>query len=184
MDRVKKFYRIRDKNTGKFWQTKKGKCEWAGRGHASNAYNCDTGKHFRDQNDLEIVELEFSLVDSTSLSKFSPQYHQLINSKQLKEFQHIKIDEKELWSLDATIAEFVVPRLELMLENLGHYPGTDECPDMETYANIINHILDSLRILRNCYSTYLVDFNNDPEFHKYFKDGLKLFAEYLPTFWD
>lgn len=62
--------------------------------------------------------------------------------------QHGKyINPKDTWSLDYTIAEFVLPRLKLFKEKTLGYPGTGEANTPEKWDAILDKIILSFELI-------------------------------------
>lgn len=82
-----------------------------------------------------------------------------------------KIDPKELWNLDATIAKFVLPRLKLFKENLNGYPAD---LSFEKWGEILDKMIYSMeKVYKNC---------TDEDVK--IQEGLDLFAKYFRSLWD
>jgi len=114
------------------------------------------------------VKLDFSL--SGEIKKDDPR--QEIWKKQREERG---FDDTELWNLDATIAEFILPRLKRFRDIVVGYPGNLNSQD-EWYA-ILDKMIKALEITT---SNMKLLSNKD---HDSQEEGLKLFAEYFNHLW-
>ena len=83
-------------------------------------------------------------------------------------------DDRDTWSLDHTIAEFVEPRLKRFKEICGCTPGslTDD-----EWINILNKMIRAFEL--SAKGNWIL---SDKE-RKEMKEGLKLFAEWFDFLW-
>jgi hypothetical protein len=85
-------------------------------------------------------------------------------------------DDTELWSLDITIAEFVLPRLKAFRDKLiSTYPGN---MSIEGWRDILQSMIDGFEIIAK--EDFLVDKKKERKARK----AVKLFAEYYFHLWD
>ena len=83
-------------------------------------------------------------------------------------------DESETWSLDSTIAKFILPRLKVLKDVKAGYPAH---LTMENWDNILQKMIDAFAIYSNdCCRP------NDEEEDK-INEGLDLFREYFRHLW-
>ena len=91
---------------------------------------------------------------------------------------HEIFDDSELWSLDYTMACFILPRLKKLKETKSSYPGELDSP--EAWAAIMQKMIDAFEAI--------VDDDRYPAGSMKQKEtiegGLKLFAEYFQNLWD
>lgn len=88
-------------------------------------------------------------------------------------------DESDLWSLDDTIAKFVLPRLKDFRANAGSYP--DSLDSAKEWEDILDKMIYSFE-----YHASDRKYSFDPkdiEDRVKAKEGLKLFAEYFGHLW-
>ena len=82
-------------------------------------------------------------------------------------------DESETWSLDCTIAEFVIPRLEEYLEIVQGVIVLEK-----NYVKNVNKILRAMRLIVRDDGSQMWDENETKQVRK----GLKLFSQLFLTF--
>ncbi len=91
-------------------------------------------------------------------------------------------DERELWSLDDTIAKFVLPRLKVFRNNTGGYPGvfSGDPKGQEKWEAIIDQMIFGLNYVASgdCYKFL------DDKTHKKAQKGLRLFGEWFMDLWN
>ena len=92
--------------------------------------------------------------------------------KHLNQIQKRGFSDSETWALDYTIAAFILPRLKRFRQITNGHPGH---LTMEGWYNILMKIEYSFSMLTD---DYALD-KDDPEF----KEGMKLFANYITHFW-
>ena len=93
--------------------------------------------------------------------------------KQRKKYGY---DETELWSLDHTIACFVLPRLKTFKEHNGSHPTG---MSLDEFNDILSQIIFSLeKIVEDKY------WDCTGEDLEKLKNGLKLFGEHFLDLWD
>ncbi len=84
-------------------------------------------------------------------------------------------DDRELWKLDLTFAEFIAPRLLAFRDYTKTFPlGLSK----EAWDNRLNRMIKAFEIVAASDTIYKYD--NEQAV----KDGLNLFAEYFSTLWD
>jgi hypothetical protein len=108
-----------------------------------------------------------------------------------------KIDSKELWSLDLTLTDFILPRLVAFRNGEGnsHLDGPSGSPLLEGYAfenqtdeedskmyqewlGILDKMIRAFELHKKHYSEC------DNVIDKEIKEGLSLFAKYYQYLWD
>ena len=91
---------------------------------------------------------------------------------------HEIFDDSELWSLDYTMACFILPRLKKLKENKNGYPS--ELDSAEAWAAIMQKMIDAFEAIVNDerYPAGCIKQKDTIE------SGLKLFAEYFQNLWD
>lgn len=92
---------------------------------------------------------------------------------------HEIFDESEMWSLDYTLASFILPRLQALREVKHGYPSELETP--EQWNDIMDKMIESFGLIVNDESYPNGEsLKNKPKI----EEGLKLFAEYFQNLWD
>ncbi|EGT3606827.1 hypothetical protein FKF97_10520 [Clostridium perfringens] len=93
-----------------------------------------------------------------------------------------KIKEEELWSLDATLAKYILPRLEKYrsMERMG-YPS--KLSGEKEWNEILDKMIYAFKYVLKRDS---LNFNYDIEKERIekYKEGMSLFAEYFMELWD
>jgi len=84
-------------------------------------------------------------------------------------------DRDDLFNLDRTIAEWVLPKLIKFREVTPSYPGS--CESLEEWRGILDKMISSFRIVVD--SVALGSAEEDKEFD----EGMRLFAEYFRALW-
>lgn len=121
----------------------------------------------------------------------------LMNKRQRKKWlkQHGKyVGNSELWNLDVTICEWILPRLKQFKKINIAYPGTPEIPTPEAWDEVLDKMIKAFELAQ--YDPIDLDENLNPrddydynhekykkiseEYEKIVKEGLHLFAE---NFW-
>ena len=85
--------------------------------------------------------------------------------------------DSDLWSLDITIAEFVLPRLKRLKEIQCGYPSNLTEKKWDT---ILDHMIYSMESVINQFDDF--EFNEETE--KRIKKGLYYFGKYFRSLWD
>lgn len=114
------------------------------------------------------VKLDFSL--SGEIKKDDPRQELWKQQREERGF-----DDTELWNLDVTIAEFILPRLKKFREVCFGYPG--DLNSQEEWHSILDKIIKAMEI---------IDSDDKILSQKDFllkEEGLKLFAEYFSNLW-
>lgn len=89
-----------------------------------------------------------------------------------------KIKEEELFSLDATLTEYILPRLVLFRNSeIQSYPS--RLSGTEEWESILDKIINSFQMHIN--DSFSID--NYDEDIRVFNEGMKLFAEYYCDLW-
>lgn len=154
----------------------------------TNKTYVDTSKYDVPKNDpINIPNVCFSLIDE--------------DDERAAEYRKQRIergfDNSELWSLDATIAKFILPRLKVFRENHCGYPGqlTDDkwneiLDDMivafDIYLND-NDLINSEEIIRKFHKQGLFkgrSLEKCLELHTTFEKGMEYFHKYWMSLWD
>ena len=119
--------------------------------------------------DLDIPNVCFSLANSLPENDS--------RRKKLKK-QRIErgFDSTELWNLDKTITDFVLPRLRAFAKNIHGYPACFEDGGNE-WEEILTKMLKSFELLSR-------DFFASDEEQKLIDEGLELFAKYYGSLWN
>lgn len=106
------------------------------------------------------------------LKKTDKRYEQ-----QLKQIKSRGFCDAELWSLDSTIAEFILPRLIEFRKELVGYPGN---LTSESWAEILDKMIWSFENLED------LDWpdGKDEEYNRKFQEGLELFGKYFRDLWN
>lgn len=81
-------------------------------------------------------------------------------------------DDSETWSLDGTIAKFIVPRLERFLE-------INPCKESEEFKKDCNLFLNSMKYYKN----HQIPNYLESEEYKLFKEGLEAFPRIFNGLW-
>ncbi len=104
-------------------------------------------------------------------------------SKQRKERG---FDDRELWSLDHTIAKFVLPRLVAFKEGRFGYPGH---LNEEKWDKILDQMIYAMQVVNDEWSgkeIVEIAYSSATKLKKHFRDvdkGIKLFGEYFRHLW-
>ena len=84
-------------------------------------------------------------------------------------------DDRDLWSLDVTIAKFVLPRLRVFKDIHKGYPGE---LDSNKWDSTITTMIEAFEeIVSDDYYSFL-------NYKTKIEPGLKLFAKYFCSLWD
>jgi hypothetical protein len=87
-----------------------------------------------------------------------------------------KIKPKELWSLDCTIAKFVLPRLKAFKKSCkGCHPG--DLKSHKEWKNILKELIWLMKITAAC------DFPFDKDGKERYNKACKLLGEYFNSLW-
>ena len=88
-------------------------------------------------------------------------------------------DDSDLWSLDTTIAKFVLPRLKRFRDVSGGYPGCDGMATEEDWNVAMDEMIFAMQVV-------IDDGNCDLRTHEDWarcKRGLKLFGKWFRQLW-
>ena len=88
-------------------------------------------------------------------------------------------DDTELWNLDITILEFIIPRLKAFREM--ERWGTPCNISMQTWNTILDRIIEGFELYLDDEWTNRAQLEN---IHKKFKIAMKLFAKWFGALWD
>lgn len=114
-----------------------------------------------------------------------------LRKKYLKK-HNLYVNPKDTWSLDITIAEFVLPRLKLFKKVNNGYPGRDEIDTPEKWDAAIDKMIAAFQIVLDqdnmadkYWDAEITNFNKDlfEADNKIKEEGLMLFAKYLQYLW-
>ena len=86
------------------------------------------------------------------------------------------VPSNDTWNLDITIAEFILPRLELFKKVVDCYPC--ELNSIEEWYDILDKMVESFRIITTS-SSYKIDTKHE----KCVEQGLDLFRKYYHDLW-
>ena len=121
-----------------------------------------------------------------------------MNKRQRKKWlkrQGLYVNPKETWSLDYTIAKFVLPRLENFKKVNNGYPGHDEMDTPEKWDAALDKMINSFRIIvsSGCDFAYGLDRDDYLDRQSYLEavdaktteiqEGLMLFAKWYQHLW-
>lgn len=98
-----------------------------------------------------------------------------IRNKQLKKLGKY-VPSSDTWNLDLTIAEFVLPRLEMFKKVVDCYPC--DLNTIEEWYDILDKMIESFRII-STFPSYKT-FNEHKEI---IDEGLDLFRKYYHDLW-
>lgn len=98
-----------------------------------------------------------------------------IRKKQLKKIGKY-VPCKDTWDLDLTIAEFILPRLELFKKVSDCYPS--ELNSIEEWYDILDKMIESFRIM-----TTISSYKFDKKHKESVEQGLDLFRKYYHDLW-
>lgn len=101
---------------------------------------------------------------------------------------NLYVNPKELWNLDYTIAEFVLPRLRKFKNATNSYPENSEIDVFEKWISTIDKMILAFEYLSdedewwigNSKYDYKQEFKRRQEV---IKEGLELFAKYFSHLW-
>ena len=97
-----------------------------------------------------------------------------IRKKQLKKLGKY-VPSKDTWNLDLTIAEFVLPRLELFKKVVDCYPY--HFNSIEEWYEVLDKMIESFYLIKN--SSYKTFTENKEKIEQ----GLDLFVKYYHDLW-
>lgn len=113
-------------------------------------------------------------------------------NKRQKIKKKLKVKNRELWNLDYTIAEWIIPRLKQFKKiNIG-YPGRPPMDTPEKWDAAIDKMILSFEMVKkDPIDVYHEEFHSDydqfkkksDEYMKTIQEGLHLFAEYYLDLW-
>ena len=102
-----------------------------------------------------------------------------IRKKQLKKIGKY-VPNKDTWSLDITIAEFVLPRLELFRKVIDCFPY--EFNSIEEWYEILDKMIEAFRLITEKFS-HLYTSSEEKERQEKINCGLDLFRKYYNHLW-
>lgn len=105
-----------------------------------------------------------------------------IRKKYLKK-HGLYVNPRETWSLDVTIAKFIVPRLKLYKKLNNGYPGRDEMDTPEKWNEALDKMIKSFELsAKNYDGAYGLDMEQylekKVEIREAINEGLQLFAKW------
>lgn len=106
------------------------------------------------------------------------------NEEHKRQREELGFDEKQLWSLDITMAYFIYPRLKEFSENLHGYPAELGEEMWRTYLdNMVFAFELILREQKKDISNEELDYLWSDEVQGKIQDGLELFGKYFKHLW-
>ena len=113
------------------------------------------------------------------------EYSEKTIAKHRKQYEKRGFDDSELWSLDVTIAKFILPRLKRFKTKAGYgCHGGENCPFETTedgfmtqkgWGDCIQKMIDAFQVI--------VDDCVDDSQQEVVDEGLALFAKYFQALW-
>ena len=88
-------------------------------------------------------------------------------------------DDREIWSLDVTIAKFILPRLKHLRDNNMGYPSSLSA--QVEWNLILDEIIEAFELIQD--ESYF-DMNDYQKKQDKIDKGLQLFAKYYQGLWD
>ncbi|NFH74191.1 hypothetical protein FDA25_16810 [Clostridium botulinum] len=95
-----------------------------------------------------------------------------------------KIQNSELWDLDLTIINFILPRLKKFKNiNINSYPT--KCHSIENWYNIIDKMIWSFQFAKDVGRlNYSNEYRKDSTNWNKYNEGMDLFKKHLLDLWD
>lgn len=93
-----------------------------------------------------------------------------------------KIQDNELWSLDFTLAKYILPRLE-KYRNMERMSYPSKLSGEEEWNDILDKMIYAFKYVIERDNFYF-DYDTEKERIKKYKEGMNLFAEYFMELWD
>lgn len=103
------------------------------------------------------------------------------------------VNPKETWSLDFTIAKFVLPRLKLFKKLNNAYPGTGDMDTFEKWNKALDKMINAFELIATGDMYYGLMDDKKTSFadirelceqkQKEIEEGLKLFSEWFQHLW-
>ncbi len=101
----------------------------------------------------------------------------------VKQHDELGFDEREIWSLQTRISNYILPRLKLYREISVGRPGN--VPTIEKWHNILDKMIKAFEI-----SSLIFEHRSDPNYninceegYNIYKEGMELFKEYFLDLW-
>lgn len=114
-----------------------------------------------------------------------------IRKKQLKKLG-VWVDNSELWNLDQTLAEYILPRLKKFQKVNIAYPGIEPMSTFEAWQDAIGKmirafeliLLDEMDVYGDIFDKNIEEYRKIIiELQKEIDEGLELFAKYFQYLW-
>lgn len=112
-----------------------------------------------------------------------------IRKKWLKK-QGLYVNPNETWSLDITIAKFILPRLKLFKKLTNGYPGTGEMDTFEKWIKAIDKMIWSFEKILSEDNYYGIKICGNPNWKEEYNqiqskidEGLMLFTKWFQSLW-
>jgi hypothetical protein len=104
-----------------------------------------------------------------------------VNKRQKKKFGIPTFKDNEIWDLDITLANYILPRLKRFKKvNVNSYPP--DLSGIEEWHKIIDKMIWSFERIVNDDWSY--EYKRVKEQKEQYDTGMKLFAEYFLDLWD
>ena len=106
----------------------------------------------------------------------------IMNKRIKKKHGYDYIKDEDLWSLDITLAKYILPRLIRFKEtNINSYPP--DFKSVDEWHNVIDKMIKAFEIVVKDDWRY-VGHEEAEKKNKEYQDGINLFAEYFTELWD
>ncbi|MFY8263038.1 hypothetical protein ACOT7R_09080 [Clostridium perfringens] len=107
-----------------------------------------------------------------------------MNKRIAKKKGLLKIREEELWSLDVTLAKYILPRLQKYrnMERMGYPIGLS---DGKEWNEILDKMIYAFEyVVKRDESVVYTDYDEEMKKREKYKEGICLFAKYFMELWD
>lgn len=94
-----------------------------------------------------------------------------------------KIREEELWSLDVTLAKYILPRL-IKFKDINDMSYPSEFESHEKWHEIIDKMIYSFKYIIKRNDGMLGNLEEEKKRREKYKEGMRLFAEHFIDLWD
>ncbi|MGM8331755.1 hypothetical protein [Clostridium perfringens] len=105
-----------------------------------------------------------------------------MNKRIAKKKGLLKIQDSELWSLDTTLAKYILPRLE-KYRNMERMSYPSKLSGEEEWNDILDKMIYAFKYVLERDNFYF-DYDTEKERIEKYKEGMNLFAEYFMDLWD